>query len=84
MDLFTIVVNFVGAVLFLLGFVVCIYWYIFWHMNYAGFLLTSGMYSTVRHPFYSGFLMLVTGLVMILPIYEIRISNLDYFYIIAS
>lgn len=82
MDVFTIVVDLVGAVLFLLGFVVCIYWYIFWRRNYAGSLLTSGMYSKVRHPFYSGFLMVVTGLVMILPIYETRMLAIISFAVI--
>lgn len=82
MEPFVIGLQLVGAVLFLLGFFICVNWYIFWHRNYDGSLLTFGMYSIVRHPFYSGFLMLVTGLTMILPIYETRILTIISFTVI--
>lgn len=47
-----------GGVLTLMGVVICVRWYIYWDSNYRGSLLTDGPYARVRHPFYSGFLLL--------------------------
>jgi protein-S-isoprenylcysteine O-methyltransferase Ste14 len=82
MEHFVVGLKLVGGVLFLLGFFICVNWYIFWQRNYDGSLITFGMYSWVRHPFYSGFLMLVTGLTMILPVYETRILAIISFAVI--
>ncbi len=59
-----------GVALTLLGAYVCLRWYSFWKRNYRGVLLTRGPYERVRHPFYSGFLALALGLVLLYPVFE--------------
>jgi len=59
-----------GAILTLLGAIICLRWYIFWKNNYKGKLLTTGPYAKVRHPFYAGFLSLAIGLAVLIPIME--------------
>lgn len=59
-----------GAVLTVLGAIICLRWYIFWKSNYRGKLLTTGPYAKVRHPFYAGFLSLAIGLAILIPIME--------------
>jgi protein-S-isoprenylcysteine O-methyltransferase Ste14 len=59
-----------GAVLTVLGAIICLRWYIFWKGNYKGKLLTTGPYARVRHPFYAGFLSLAIGLAILIPIME--------------
>jgi len=63
----------VGGVLSVTGAAVCVYWYVFWTSNYEGDLITHGPYSYVRHPFYSGFLLLAVGLALVFPIFETRL-----------
>lgn len=63
----------VGGVLSVTGAAVCVYWYVFWRSNYEGDLITHGPYSYVRHPFYSGFLLLAVGLALALPFFETRL-----------
>lgn len=48
----------------------CLRWWIFWNRNYRGQLLTHGPYAGARHPFYSGFLILAFGLVVLFPVLE--------------
>jgi len=60
----------VGAFLFGLGAYVCFRWRVFWMRNYTGRLLTGGPYAWVRHPFYAGFLALVIGLAVLIPMLE--------------
>jgi len=60
----------VGGPLTGLGAYLSLRWWIFWNRNYRGQLLTQGPYAGVRHPFYSAFLILAIGLVIIFPIYE--------------
>jgi protein-S-isoprenylcysteine O-methyltransferase Ste14 len=60
----------VGAFLFGLGAYVCFSWWRFWKRNYGGELLTNGPYVRVRHPFYAGFLALVVGLAVLIPMLE--------------
>ena len=57
----------------LVGGVFCIYWYIYYKKNFQGELLTEGPYAIVRHPFYTGFIMLAMGLAIALPIYETKL-----------
>lgn len=70
MDLIFIVV---GSVFSIVGAIICVYWYIFWQRNYEGELITHGPYKFVRHPFYSGFLILTIGLNLIYPSFEPRL-----------
>ena len=57
----------VGVPFTIVGFVICIRWYLFWRNNYDGSLITHGPFTWVRHPFYSGFLVLTLGLAIWLP-----------------
>jgi protein-S-isoprenylcysteine O-methyltransferase Ste14 len=63
----------IGGILTLIGSGVCVYWYVFWIRNYRDDLLTNGPYSVVRHPLYSGFIIMVLGIILILPMYETRL-----------
>ena len=72
MNLLSFSLTLVGGALSVLGFILCLYWYVFWNQNYNGQLLTSGPYKYVRHPFYSGFLFMALGLAIALPIYQTR------------
>jgi len=62
----------VGGLLTGLGAVICIYWYVYWERNFKGELITDGLYSVVRHPFYTGFILLAIGLTLVFPSYETR------------
>lgn len=62
-----------GSLLTLTGAGICTYWYIFWKQNYHNDLITNGPYSFVRHPFYTGFMMIALGLTLSLPIYETKL-----------
>jgi protein-S-isoprenylcysteine O-methyltransferase Ste14 len=57
----------IGAAITLLGIYYIVFWWSYWRVNYKGKLLTGGPYGIVRHPYYFGFLMLATGLVIIVP-----------------
>jgi protein-S-isoprenylcysteine O-methyltransferase Ste14 len=61
-----------GVGIALAGTIICIYWYVYWKSNFQGKLLTDGPYVYVRHPLYSGFLLLTAGLAIALPVYETR------------
>ena len=63
----------VGGLLALVGAALCLYWYVYWERNFQGELLTEGPYGVVRHPFYSGFILLALGLTIVFPIYETRL-----------
>jgi protein-S-isoprenylcysteine O-methyltransferase Ste14 len=60
----------VGSALIVVGCYTCVKWYIYWKRNYRGELLTGGPYSRVRHPFYSGFLILAVGVAVTMPAIE--------------
>ncbi|MGD2200402.1 MAG: isoprenylcysteine carboxylmethyltransferase family protein [Candidatus Bathyarchaeota archaeon] len=59
-----------GGSLALMGFTVCIRWYLFWRTNFEGDLITHGPYARVRHPFYSGFLGFAVGSALFSPFFE--------------
>ncbi len=61
-----------GGVLAAVGAVICLYWYVYWQRNFEGQLLTEGPYAVVRHPFYTGFILLALGLAIVIPIFETR------------
>ena len=62
-----------GGLLATAGGSICVYWYLYWERNFQGELLTDGPYAVVRHPYYSGFILLVLGLALALPILETRL-----------
>ena len=74
----------VGAVLIALGLYYIIFWWSYWRTNYNGKLVTGGPYMIVRHPYYLGFLLLTTGLVVILPLVETIGLALISWWIILS
>mgnify|MGYP001471047709 CR=1 FL=1 len=57
----------IGIPLALVGVIICIHWQLFWRKNYNGTVITHGLFSRVRHPFYSGFLAFTIGLALSLP-----------------
>ncbi len=59
-----------GVAFILMGTLICIRWYAFWKRNYRGDLMTSGPYARVRHPFYTGFLLLAIGLAVLITIWQ--------------
>ena len=62
-----------GGLLTLIGITICLTWYFYWRRNFKDDLLTEGPYSVIRHPFYTGFILLSLGLTIVLPIYETRL-----------
>jgi protein-S-isoprenylcysteine O-methyltransferase Ste14 len=68
-----LIVQGVGVALAAAGAAACLYWYYYWKTRFRGKLLTEGPYAVVRHPLYSGFLMLAVGLAAALPVYETRL-----------
>lgn len=72
METLALLSTFLGGALLLLGGGICVYWYLFWNRNYKGKLLTHGPYKYVRHPFYTGFILLAVGLAVLIPLYETR------------
>ena len=62
-----------GAGMALVGAVICIYWFFYWNRNFRGKLLTEGPYAYVRHPLYTGFVLLAVGLALAVPVYETRL-----------
>lgn len=63
----------VGALMALAGAAICLYWYYYWNRNFRGKLLTEGPYAHVRHPLYTGFVLLAVGLALAAPVYETRL-----------
>jgi len=59
-----------GSALIAAGCHICVKWYIYWKRNYRGEILIGGPYSKVRHPFYSGFLILAVGVAVTMPAVE--------------
>jgi protein-S-isoprenylcysteine O-methyltransferase Ste14 len=59
-----------GGILTVAGGFICVNWYLFWKRSYRGQLITDGPYSWVRHPLYTGFLILASGLAILVPIVE--------------
>ncbi len=59
-----------GGILTVAGGFICVRWYLFWRRSYRGQLITDGPYERVRHPLYSGFLVLAVGLAILVPIVE--------------
>ena len=44
--------------------------YLYWTRNYHGELITEGVYSQTRHPFYSGFIIMALGISITKPTME--------------
>ena len=63
----------IGGLLAVAGAAICLYWYMYWQRNFQGELLTEGPYAIVRHPYYSGFILLAIGLTIAVPIFETRL-----------
>jgi protein-S-isoprenylcysteine O-methyltransferase Ste14 len=75
----------IGAALILLGIYYIVFWWSYWKTNYRGKLLTGGPYAIIRHPYYFGFLVLTTGLVVIIPQVEtIGLALLSWMVIISQ
>lgn len=72
MDAATLV-TIIGLFLAVAGGIVCAYWYLYWNRNYKGELITDGIYGVVRHPFYTGFIMMALGITIAYPNYETRL-----------
>ncbi len=69
----TQVIQPLGFLITITGLGIDIYWYNFWNSTYNGELLTEGPYKYVRHPFYTGFLLMSIGLTLAVPIFETRL-----------
>ena len=65
--------QYIGIIIIIIGLIIDIHWYNYWSRNYEGRLLTKGLYEYVRHPFYTGFLLLAVGLALAFPIFETRL-----------
>lgn len=75
----------VGGALIALGLYYVVFWWSYWKTNYKGKLVTGGPYMIVRHPYYFGFLLLTTGLVVILPQVEtIGLALISWWVIISQ
>ncbi|TRO50582.1 isoprenylcysteine carboxylmethyltransferase family protein [Candidatus Bathyarchaeota archaeon] len=68
----TTLVTIIGLFLAVAGGIICAYWYIYWNQNFKGELITDGMYGVVRHPFYTGFILMALGITIAVPMYETR------------
>jgi protein-S-isoprenylcysteine O-methyltransferase Ste14 len=73
MQTLTQVIQPLGVLITISGLLIDIIWYNFWGSNYNGELLTEGPYKYVRHPFYTGFLLMSIGLTFAVPIFETRL-----------
>ena len=68
-----ILISYIGLIMAVSGGIICAYWYIYWSRSFKGELITDGMYGVVRHPFYTGFIMMALGITIAFPIYETRL-----------
>ncbi len=62
-----------GGVFIIAGSMLCLYWYLYWKRCFQGKLLTEGPYGYVRHPYYSGFILLTMGSAIGFPALETRL-----------
>jgi protein-S-isoprenylcysteine O-methyltransferase Ste14 len=60
----------IGVLIVVIGAWMTLNYYNYWNKNYKGKLLTGGPYRYLRHPNYAGFLYIVVGSVIIIPIAE--------------
>lgn len=74
----------VGGALAAVGAAICLYWFVYWERNFKGELLTEGPYAIVRHPYYSGFILLAIGVSIALPIFETRLLAVMTLAVISS
>ena len=74
-----------GGAIIAIGIYYIVFWWSYWKTNYKGKLVTGGPYMVVRHPFYLGFLLLTTGLVVIAPLVEtIGLAGISWAVIISQ
>ena len=85
MELRYIVAYFFGGILILIGGWLLVTQYIYSKTVSKGKLMIDGPYKIVRHPYYAGFLYLVTGLALVYPIIEtVSVCFFSLFYLIYS
>jgi len=54
----------IGSIIFLAGTIFYFKWELFWHRQYHGQLVTTGICSKIRHPHYSSLLIIGYGLAL--------------------
>jgi len=52
----------IGGIIFFTGLLITAKWFILWHKEYKGQLITHGIYQLVRHPHYLGGVLFMFGL----------------------
>jgi len=85
MELLSIFTYFFGGILLLIGGWLLVTQYRYSRTTSKGKLMTDGPYRIVRHPYYAGFLYLVTGIALVYPIVEtVTIFLFSLFYLVFS
>jgi protein-S-isoprenylcysteine O-methyltransferase Ste14 len=84
MDPLFLTLMVIGFTITIIGVYIVVAWYSYWRKNFKGKLLTDGPYAKVRHPYYLGFLILITGLVVLIKVPEIIVlAFLSWIFIVV-